>query len=126
MIPVNLFKLTDGYESFIENIGINFTEFQTLQSLGLVHNNSATREISNDADKKFAVSYFDRQLIFAPKKEAVGKIQIPSFYPLTDTGLQLLQHLQPSVNEAYCEWLKENYKIRNYDFEDVINANHAG
>jgi hypothetical protein len=126
MIPVNLFEITDGYEAFIEKIGISFTDFQTLQSLGLVHNNSATREINNEVNNKLAINYFDRQLIFSPEKEVGGTVKIPSFYPLTETGKQILQHLAPSINETYCDWLKLNYKISSYVFKDVTNSKHEG
>ncbi len=119
MIPDNVFRLVPGYTDFIKSIGISFTEFQTLQSLGLVHTNTATRKIENPDKKNFKVEYFDKAIFFKLQGDEAQTIEVPGFYSLTDVGIQLLQHLNPSVNDIYYEWLKTNYKIGHYNFDSA-------
>ncbi len=118
--PVNVFSITEDYETFLKEISIKYPDFQTLQALGLIHSNSGTREIANPEKKDLDINYFDRTLKFSPEADVEGvvKIQIPSFYSLTPVGEQILQHLKPSPNETYYEWLKKNYKVRNYNLKD--------
>jgi Protein of unknown function (DUF2806) len=116
-VPVNAFQFGPNYREFLKKIGITYSEFQMLQSLGLFYGGSATREIDNPEKKKLTVNYFDKVLVFKPEGEDVLKIKLPDFYGLTPVGKQILAHLNPTVNAEYYAWLKENYKVRNYSLE---------
>lgn len=116
--PFDVFQLSPTYKDLLEQIGINYTEFQMLQSLGLFYATSATREIENAEKKKLNISYFEKILIFVPSSEGATKIQLPNFYSLTPVGKQILAHLNPTINIYYYGWLKENYTVDGYSLEE--------
>jgi hypothetical protein len=114
-IPQEVFSLPDGLKSVTDNLKIDFSSLQTLQSLGLFLPNDMTRSIENPEKKNFALQYFDKQIIYKPTQETNFKIALPGFFELSNTGKQIVQHLNSKFLEDYLSWLKPNYKIANYE-----------
>ena len=112
-LPQILFMGEDNTRPLMEKIGVDFSDFQTLQSLGLFLPNDMQNTLKNAEKKNFAITYFDKQIIYTPQNENTD-IKIPGFYGLSLAGEQILNHLNPQFNEDYYLWIKENYKISNY------------
>ncbi|QQS59249.1 DUF2806 domain-containing protein [Candidatus Peregrinibacteria bacterium] len=112
--PKVLFSLPENAKEFLGELGIDFGSLQILQNLGLFLPNDMTRSLENPSKQKFALKYFDKEILFEPTHESNFVVKLPGFYALSITGKQIIQHLKPKFNEKYCAWLKENYKIPNY------------
>ncbi len=119
-IPTTLFTLPDSAKEFLKELQIDFGSLQNLQNLGMFLPNGMSRTIQNPNKEDFEVKYFDEQIVFKPSNENFSPIKMPDFYCLSVTGKQILRHLKPIFNKEYFEWLKQNYKIRNYKQEDQI------
>jgi Protein of unknown function (DUF2806) len=118
-IPQELFSLPKSIKSLLNSLNIDFGSLQTLQNLGLFLSNGMVTSFGNPDKKLFALNYLGREIKFKPTHETEHKINIPVYYGLSNTGKQILKHLNPSFKEDYFSWLKTNYKIGNYDlFED--------
>ena len=113
-IPQNIFSFPENAKEFLGELKIDFGSLQILQNLGLFLPNDMSRSLPNPEKKKFAVQYFDQQIIFEPNHEKNFDINMPGFFGLSVTGKQLLNHLNPKFNDKYFTWLKESYKIPNY------------
>lgn len=108
-------------ETITKTMEVDFKSLQMLQVLGLFLPNDMTTSIKNPNGEKFDVVYFDKTLHFSPitpENKDTLEIRVPAFYGLSPVGRQLSQHLNPKINNDYFEWLKKNYKIRNYKLED--------
>jgi hypothetical protein len=117
-VPESLFSLPENAKTFLNELHIDFASLQTLQNLGLFLPNHMTRSIPNPAKQKFALLYFYKEILFEPIHETNFEIKLPSYFGLSTTGKQLVQHLQPQFYEKYFTWLKENYEIPNYKVID--------
>lgn len=113
-IPQNIFSLPENAKEFLGELKIDFGSLQILQNLGLFLPNSMSHSLPNPEKKKFAIQYFDQQIIFEPTHEKNFDIKMPGLFGLSVIGKQLLNHLNPKFNDKYFAWLKENYKIQNY------------
>lgn len=113
-IPQEIFSLPESIKSLMNSLAIDFGSLQTLQNLGLFLPNDMTRSINNPEKKNFALNYFDKVVRFKPIDESNFIIVLPSFFSLSNTGKQILQHLKPEFKEEYYTWLKINYKVPNY------------
>ena len=113
-IPKEIFSLPESIKPLMNSLKVDFGSLQTLQSLGLFLPNDMTRSIENPEKKNFAVNYLGRVNRLKPTHETNFKIDLPAFYGLSNTGKQILKHLNPEFREEYYSWLKTNYKIPNY------------
>ncbi len=113
-IPQNIFSLPESIRPVLNSLGIDFGSLQTLQSLGLFLPNDMSRSLSNPEKKKFALKYFDQYIRFEPTHEKQFDIEMPGFYSLSLNGKQIIKHLNPKFIDEYFEWLKTNYKVKNY------------
>ena len=113
-IPKELFFLHDSIKPLLNSLSIDFESLQTLQSLGLFLPNDMSRSIENPDKKNFEVNYLEKVIRLKPTHETNFKIALPAFYGLSNTGQQILKHLNPEFREEYYLWLKTNYKIPNY------------
>jgi hypothetical protein len=114
-LPMALFTGGDDTKPLMQKLDIDFEDFQTLQNLGLFLPNNMKNILKNPEKKNFAITYFDKKIIYTPQNENKLDIEIPGFYGLSLAGRQILGHLNPKYNEDYYNWLKENYKITNYE-----------
>jgi len=113
-IPKNVFALPENLMPIIDAIGIDFGSLQALQNLGLFLPNDMSHSIDNPEKKNFGLKYFGRNIRFEPTHETNFTINLPSYYELSSTGKQIIQHLNPNFLEEFYNWLKGNYKIANY------------
>lgn len=113
-IPKSVFSLPESIIHILDESKIDFGSLQSLQSLGLFFPNEMSRSIENPEKKIFALKYFDTNIKFKHTHETLLKIELPGYYGLSDTGKQIIKHLKPQFNQNYLEWLKSNYKIKNY------------
>lgn len=117
-IPHTIFSIPDSAKKFLDQLGLDFGSMQELQSLRLFFSNDMEKQpIKNPEKKKFALKYFDKDILFepsTPENEDSLQIRLAGFYGLSPVGCQILQHLNPRSNDDYYEWLKHNYKIPNY------------
>lgn len=116
-IPQDLFSLPQNAMHFMKKLGVDFGSLQMLQSLGLFFPNDMRKTMENPNNRIYRVNYFDENIDFvAVNPEDVNNlgIEIPNFYGLTPVGRQILQHLDPQSSIDYLKWLKENYRIPNY------------
>lgn len=113
-IPKTVFTFPEDLKPILNSINIDFSNLQNLQSLGLFLPNDMIRSLENPNKKNFALNYLDQQIIFEPTHETNHEIKLPGFYTLSNTGKQIIQHLNPKYLEDYFSWIKENYKIPNY------------
>lgn len=116
-IPKEIFSLPENIKSFMQSLNIDFESLQSLQNLGLFLPNSMTRNIENTEKKNYEMNYFDKSLIFTPTHESYFTINLPGFYALSNTGEEIIRHLNPKFQEDYYKWLKINYKISNYSLK---------
>ena len=116
-LPRELFTGRVNVEEFTQDIGIDFGSLQTLQSLGLFLPNDMTRTITITGRKNLVIKYFDKELVFTPTNENFSKIRIPNFYGLSIVGKQILKHLKLRYVEKYYLWIRQNYKIPNYELK---------
>lgn len=114
-IPKEVFTLPDNLKAVLNLLQIDFGSLQTLQNLGLFLPNEMSRSIDNPEKMNFELKYFDREIILKPTHEINYKISLPGFYGLSNTGKQIIQHLNSKYIEDYYIWLKVNYKISNYE-----------
>lgn len=114
IIPKNIFSLPENARDFLGELEIDFGSLQILQNLGLFLPNDMTRSLENPLKQKFAIQYFDQEILFEPTHENNFAIKFPGFYALSTTGKQIVKHLNPKFNDKYFSWLKENFKIQNY------------
>ncbi len=117
-IPQGVFSLREDLKPVLTSIRIDFGSLQTLQNLGLFLPNDMIKSFENPEKKDFALQYFDRQIRFKPTHKTNYKINYPEFYQLSNTGKQIIQHLNPKYIEDYYIWLKMNYKIPNYQVNE--------
>ena len=115
IIPKNVFFTSQKRNPVFSNLDIDFGKLQSLTALGLVLPNDMTRTLENKDRKNFAISYFGNKLIFVPQNIDSLEIAYPDFFQLSITGQQIAEHLNPEFNGAYFEWLKDNFKVKNYE-----------
>lgn len=116
-IPKTLFTMPKDARDFLNELQIDFWSLQILQNLGIFLPNNMSRRLENPEKQKFAIQYFDQQIIFDPVNETVSEIKMPEFYGLSITWREIIKHLNPKFNNEYFNWLKINYKIPNYKTE---------
>ncbi len=114
-IPQELFSLPETIKPIMNDLNIDFSTLQTLQSLGLFLPNDMTQSLENPLKKNYALNYFDKKILFKPKNENSLSINFPGYYELSQNGKQIVKHLNPKFNEKYYNWIKTNYKINNYE-----------
>lgn len=115
-IPDDIFGLPPSIKPIMNNLKIDFGTLQTLQSLGLFLPNSMTNTMENPLRKNYALVYFDKRILFKPINDTIpSEINFPSYFELSINGKQIKQHLNPTLNEEYFNWLKNNYSINNYE-----------
>lgn len=118
-IPQDVFSLPENIKSVMKSLKIDFGSLQELQNLGLFLPNEMTRSIENVDKKNFAVNYLGKKILFKSTHETNYLITFPGYFGLSNTGMQILLHLNPKFINDYYNWLKVNYKIPNYEvFED--------
>ena len=76
-------------------------------------------ESPNPLKKYFKVTYFEKEILFKPLNETIVNTTIPSYFQFSNNGQQILKHLSPICNENYFTWLQENYKIDNYEVQNI-------
>lgn len=113
-IPQEIFSLPDSIRPILNSLKIDFGKLQTLQNLGLFLPNDMSQSVDNAEKKNFALNYMGKIIGFKPTHETDFKIHLAAYYGLSNTGKQILKHLNPEFNEQYYLWLKANYKIENY------------
>lgn len=116
-IPQELFNLGDDVKFMMSKLGIDFSSLQTLQSLGLFFPNVMTYSIPNPDKEAYKVIYFDKRITFVPENDNYDPIKLPGYFGLSETGKQIITHLNPLFLEEYYQWIKEHYKINNYKLE---------
>lgn len=114
-IPEQVFGLPESIKPVMNNLKIDFGAFQALQTLGLFLPNSMVNSMQNQMKKNLAISYFDQQILYKPLNDQSVNINFPGFYDLSINGKQILKHLEPVFNNEYFKWLKNNYKVDNYE-----------
>jgi len=113
-IPQGLFSIPIKGKEFLDELKIDFGNFQLLQSLGLFLPNDMTSSIDNSGRKNIMIEYFDKSILFTPENDNYKDVRMPGFYGLSIAGKQILKHLNPRFIDKYFIWLKNNYKIKNY------------
>ena len=117
-LPKKLFTGDDNVKELMKELGLDFGNLQTLQSLGLFLPNDMTNNIPNPDRQKYSVNYFDETILFEPEnpqnQQTDTSIRVPGYYGLSDAGEQILTLLSPKKSDVYFQWLKKNYSIRNY------------
>lgn len=116
-IPQDLFYLNENAKGFMNELAMDFSSLQLLQSLALFLPNSMTSSRENPEKINVSTVYFDKVILFSPitpDDDNTLKISVPVYFGLSPAGKHLLRHLNPKFNDSYFNWLKENYKIPNY------------
>lgn len=113
-IPKVVFSLPEDLKPVLNSMNIDFGSLQNLQSLGLFLPNEMSRNMENPNKRNFALSYLGSQIIFEPTHETNYEIRLPGFYSLSNTGKQIINHLNIKFSEEYYSWLIVNYKVPNY------------
>jgi hypothetical protein len=113
-IPQDVFFRPDSLEPILNSLGVDFGTLQLLQNLELFLPSGMTRTIDNPQKKNVPIKYFDKIILYEPIDETNCSIVIPGYYELSNTGKQIIGHLNPKFNQGYFEWLKSEYKINNF------------
>jgi len=116
MIPENVYA--DPHE-FLE--GASFSDFQMLQSLGLILPNIMTKSITNPAGTIY-IGYQDMALLFQIEGEKPDSIRIPGWYGLSQAGAQIVEGLSVDFNQDYYEWVTNNYVLPGYKIVKPVVA----
>lgn len=114
-IPKEIFTIPDSIKPILSLLGIHYGSLLALQSLGLFLPNEMTRKIENPENKIFTTFYFESEINFRSTNKTNYAISLPGYYQLSSTGQQIVKHLNVKYNQEYYTWLKENYKISNYE-----------
>ena len=114
-IPEEVFGLPETIKPIMNSLKIDFGAFQALQTLGLFLPNSMINSMPNPMKKNYALVYFDQRILYKPLNDQSVNISVPGFYELSINGKQISQHLKPTFNMEYFNWLKNHYKINNYE-----------
>lgn len=120
-IPAQAFRLGEGFAELMQAVGTSYLEFQSLQNLGLFYGSEISRSSVTSTHPAVAVRYHDKGIVFLKTEDAPEKVQLPTFYSLSETGKQIMKHLEVPFNEYYFKWVQENYKIPNYEMKNVID-----
>lgn len=118
-IPKEIFSFPESIKKIMNELMFDFGKLQTLQSLGLVLPNEMTQIFERHFKQNFSVSYFDKQILYKPSNETIVNVTLPNFFQFSNNGQQILKHLSPVYSENYFIWLKENYKINNYEVQKI-------
>jgi len=113
-IPASVFQIREGFNDLLREIGVNYIQFQELQSLGLIHNNKLATQLTTEAFPKIKFEYFSNAIILEREENCPAKINTPQFYELTSVGKQIMGHLHPKENSVYLKWLIDNFKLPHY------------
>lgn len=114
-IPKEIFFLSESVAPILNKMGIHFGSLQALQSLGLFLPNDMTHKIENPTKKNIPIMYFDKVILFKPTHETNHTFSSPVYFELSNTGKQIVEHLNSIYIEDYYKWLTKNYKIANYE-----------
>lgn len=117
-IPSQIFSLINSIKPLLNSLGINFGSLQTLLNLGLFFPSEMFQSIENPGKKIFSINYLGTEIRFKPTHETNFKIDLPAFYSLSNSGKEILKHINPKFNNEYYIWLMANYKIPNYDLTE--------
>ncbi|MBK8367518.1 MAG: DUF2806 domain-containing protein [Bacteroidetes bacterium] len=117
-IPQSVFSMPDSIKPIMISLGIDFSSLQTLQSLGLFLPNSMSINEENKEKQNIKIKYFDKQIELKPTHASNFSFNYPDFYELSNTGKQLIEHLNSKYCKDYYEWLVKNYTINNYKVID--------
>lgn len=112
-IPSSLFSKTQAENSTLDRLNIAFQDLQELQSFGLILPNVVSWEYPNKEMNLIEFIYFDEVLHYKPSFSIETNFT-SSFYVLSKTGHQIMQHLNPSFQEDYYYWLRNEFIIPNY------------
>lgn len=116
-LPQELFSGRKSVKDLMNEVGLDFGSLQILQTLGLFLPNGMKQIITVVEKTNFTVKYFDKELIYVPKNESFGNVELPNFYGLSIVGKQIVKHLTLKYVEKFYFWLKQNYKISNYELQ---------
>ena len=114
-IPKGIFARPDSIKTILDPLQVHYGSFQALQSLGLFLPNDMTQTKENPDKKNYAIPYFEKMVVFKPLHATNYRISLPSYFELSNTGKQLVKHVNSKYNEDYYIWLKNHYKISNYE-----------
>ncbi|MCE3294633.1 MAG: hypothetical protein K0R65_347 [Crocinitomicaceae bacterium] len=114
-IPKDIFSLPESIKPILNRLGVHYGTLQELQTLGLFLPNEMTNNMENTEKKNFTLTYYNKKIQFKPINEANPKFSVPSYYSLSNTGKQIVEHLNCKYIEDYYIWLTMNYKIANYE-----------
>lgn len=112
-LPEKIYRLDSDYRE-----RPSYVDLLTLQTVGLVQSNTT---LSKTPKSEFlGIRYQKKILVFkTDNPDEKATIQIPSFYSLSPSGVQLAKILDPDFIESYFEWLKNKYKLLDYKFFKV-------
>jgi len=119
-LPHNLFSRpdNDNIKPLLYQLNVDYGRFQLLQSLGLFLPNAMSKTIDNSEKNNFVTPYFDQILRFEPTHDTNFAITLPDYYSLSETGKQILKHINPVPYPDYYDWLRTDYKITNYKLQE--------
>jgi hypothetical protein len=110
-IPKDIFVLSLAGSLASNMLKLDFGDLQTLQHLGLFLPNEMTEIIDFSQNNVFSINYFNEKIQFKSINDELSSFQVPGYFALSNSGKQILQHLNPQFNEEYFNWLKSNYKV---------------
>jgi hypothetical protein len=124
-IPDKAFRLGDGFAELMKAVGTSYMEFQALQNLGLFYPNAITQSFTTGDYKAVVIRYQDKGIAFLRGENAPEKVNLPSFYGLSEIGKQIMKHIDVPYNESYLQWLFDNYDISGYEKKSVTDLGAA-
>jgi hypothetical protein len=110
----DFFDMQEESLSVRTKLGINYADFLELQNLGLIQAGDYTISVSLKKDSIFALDYYGEQIKFKATKD-FDKWNFPTCYELTKAGKEILQHLDILKSSDFSNWLKESFKVKEFE-----------
>ncbi len=120
-LPTAFFISSADMPARFKKFNTSYIILQSLQSLGLFSPSTSSTQHQYTIGHNPPVQYFNEKLIFEPEQTSSvpRNVIYPSYYALSQVGMEIMQYLQPKFNPEYFDWLKQNYKIDNFKLKQT-------
>lgn len=114
-LPQILFSIPFEIKELMSSLDLDFGVLQEFQTFGLIFPNPMTNAQENTEGNTIIVRYFDKKILYKPIRKSDKIFNVPNYFCLSNSGIQIMNNLTPTFNEEYYKWLIKNYKVRNYE-----------
>ena len=97
-----------------EQEGFGYAAFVELQNLGLIQQNTISTKIIIEENKVKLIAYGNKIIGLKPKFNDENYMW-PASYQLSNSGKQIMQHLEMQYSDKFENWLKDFFRGKNFE-----------